>query len=128
MWVGNEFELVERSGIDRNQTADVFTRLTLKITSPPQMMEDNTTYHRSEVLIGNVGLHSALGMSSVQGNAIENLSPFGTWNIVVHPFMVWKDGTRKIISDSNYSETIKEACTSFLCSWFLRHNSPPATG
>ncbi len=105
---GNAFELVLGSGIDRNQTADIFTRLTLKITPPLQMGKNETTYQRSEVLIGNVGLHGASGMSLVEGNAIENLSPFGTWNITIHPFLVWKDGTSRIISESNYSDSIKD--------------------
>jgi hypothetical protein len=105
---GNDFEIVMGGGIDRNQTADVFTRLTLKITTPPQVREDGTTYHRPELMIGDVGLHSASARSSVEGNAIENLSPFGTWNIVIHPLVVWKDGIRKFISDSQYSPPIKD--------------------
>jgi hypothetical protein len=80
----------------------------VKITTPPQMGEDGATYHRPEVLIGNVGLFGASGMSSVEGNAIENLSPFGTWKIVIHPFFVWKDGTHRIISDLNYSDKIRD--------------------
>jgi hypothetical protein len=101
---GNEFELVVGSGIDRNQTADAFARLSVKITTPLQTGEDGKTYHRPEVLIGNVGLHSTSGMSLIEGNAID----FGTWNFVIHPFLVWKDGTQKIISDPEYSPPMKD--------------------
>jgi hypothetical protein len=96
------------SGIDGNQTADAFTRLTLKITTPEQKKEDGTTYPRPEVLIGNVGLLSTSEMSSVEGNAVENLSPFGRWTIVIHPFFVWKDGAQRKISDDNLSDRIRD--------------------
>lgn len=110
---GNKFELVEGSGIDRNQTADAFTRLTIRITPPPQQAEDGTTYQRPEVMIGNVGLHGSSGMAAVEGNAIENLSPFGRWNIAVHPLLVWKDGSRRVVSDKNYSDVIKDLKIAF---------------
>jgi len=47
-------------------------------------------------------------MSSVEGNAVENLSPFGDWNIVIHPFLVWKDGSHRNISDPYLSDTIRD--------------------
>jgi len=105
---GNAFDPVEHSGIDHNQTADNFTRLTIKVTTPPQKEEDGTTYRRPEVLIGNVGLHSTSGMSLVASNAIENLSPFGTWNIEIHPFFVWKNELQRKISDKNESARISD--------------------
>jgi hypothetical protein len=110
---GNQFELVEGSGIDRNQTADVFTRLTLKIVLPRQSAGDGTSYQRPDILMGNVGLHSVSGTASVEGNAIENLSPFGQWQVAIHPFLVWKDGTKRIVSEKNFSAIISDLKLAF---------------
>lgn len=54
---GNKTEIVPGSGIDRNQTVDAFTRLTVKITTPAQAADDGTDYLRPQVVAGNVGLH-----------------------------------------------------------------------
>lgn len=105
---GNRFEMVAQSGIDRNQSADVFTRLAAKITTPDQMNEDGTTYRRPEVLVGNVGLHGVSAISSIEDSTVENLRPFGKWKITIHPFMVWKDEKSYNLSDPQNSDPIRD--------------------
>lgn len=97
---GNETDL-SGSGIDKNQTLDLFTRLAVKITTPVQEADDGTRYHRPPVIIGNVALHGAGSGSTVEGTAIENISPFGRWTIEIHPLFVWKDGSKQSVSAPN---------------------------
>jgi hypothetical protein len=96
---GNAFNIVAGSGIDRNQTSDAFTRLTVTIATPLQLAADGSSYSRPPVLIGNVGLHGAGGGSVVEGNAVENVSPFGSWTVKVHPLIVWKDSSKQTLAN-----------------------------
>ncbi|TBD01835.1 hypothetical protein ELH24_21775 [Rhizobium ruizarguesonis] len=101
---GNDFHLTE-AGIDQNETADSFTRITLKI-SPPR--NDETT-DRPDVLICNVGLHGASAMSLVQGSVVNNLSPIGEWKIVIHPLLVFKNGEKRLLSTSDkYTDAVRD--------------------
>lgn len=100
---GNSFSRVDQSGIDRNQTADAFTRLAVKIM-PPEQGGDT----RPSVFIGNAGLHGASEKPAVEGNSVENRSPFGNWSVQIHPFLVWKDHSRVIASDPNQSDVIRD--------------------
>jgi hypothetical protein len=105
---GNASAIVPGSGIDRNEIVDNFTRLTLKVTTPAQTRKDGSQYYRPPVLIGNVGLHGTNTRSVVEGNSVENLSPFGVWSIDVHPLVVWKDGSKQLISSPTYSDPVKD--------------------
>jgi hypothetical protein len=106
---GNAFSIVSGSGIDRNQTADAFTRLMLKVSTPPQIAADGTSYSRPPLLIGNVGLHGTnVAGTVVEGNSIENISPFGAWAIEVHPFFVWKDDNEQKINAPTESDPITD--------------------
>ena len=106
---GNNCEIVAGSGIDRNQTVDAFTRLAIRISTPAQLAGDGSTYFRPPLLIGNVALHGVVGIgSAVEGNAIENISPFGKWKIEIRPLFVWKDGKTQIISNPSFGDPIKD--------------------
>lgn len=106
---GNDIDLVPGSGFDRNQTADNYTRLIARISTPAQVDEHGKTYFRPPVLIGNVALHgTAAGAVLVEGNSVENISPFGKWKIDIHPLLVWKDGSKQSIAQPTYSKPIKD--------------------
>jgi hypothetical protein len=102
---GNPFNQFS-SGIDGNQTTDTFTRLMLKVTLPLQTGED---VPRPPIVFGNVGLFNISQMSLVQGSAVQNLSPFGTWNITINPCVVWKDDAQRLVStDDALSQPISD--------------------
>lgn len=99
---GTKFQPAER-GVDRNQTADAFRRLMVQVTPPAQEEEGA---QRDPIVLGNVGLLDASQLAAVQGNAVQNLSPFGNWNITIHPFLVWKDQSKRDLTDSEFSSAI----------------------
>lgn len=104
---GNKSEIIGGSGIDRNQTADAYTRLAVTITTPPQQGEDGK-YQRPSVLIGDVGLHATGRASMVEGTVLENLSPFGKWKLDIHPLLVWKDASERLVSEPTFSDQIRD--------------------
>ncbi|OWO89699.1 hypothetical protein B5E41_30120 [Rhizobium esperanzae] len=104
---GNKFARLG-TGIDANQTADLFTRVTVKITTPDQIAEAEKSYHRPDVVIGNVGLHGAAPLSPIDGSAVENLCPFGKWKITIHPLVVWKDADSHLVSDEVDSDRLRD--------------------
>jgi hypothetical protein len=106
---GNDCAIVQGSGIDRNQTVDAYTKLAMKILTPAQSASDGSTYHRPPILIGNVGLHGPTGAGSmVEGASVDNISPFGTWQIDVHSLFVWKDARKQSISAPTDSDPIND--------------------
>jgi hypothetical protein len=107
MSFGNTFATHQVSGIDQNQTADLYTRITLRIETPDQNPKGKSS-HRPDVLIGNVGLHGAVGLSQINGNAVENLSPFGKWKIIIHPWVVWKEGGSRLISTGDHTDRVRD--------------------
>lgn len=116
---GNRFFLVPESGIDKAQTADSFARLAAKVSTPVQFSEDGSTYRRPDVLLGNISLHhGSLPMAYVDGPSIENLDPCGRWDIVIHPWLVWKEETSRLVANGILGHPIKDL------KLFLRLYSP----
>lgn len=96
-------KFADEGGVDHDQTADSFKRLMVKITPPDEGKAGSTS-----IILGNVGLHDNMQLATVQGNAVQNLSPFGPWNVALHPFIVWKDQTKKTVADSDPSSPIQD--------------------
>ena len=95
---GAEYSAAAEAGLDHNQTADSFKRLLVKITPPAQAQD---TSARAPIVVGNVGLHDSAQIAAVQGNAVQNLSPFGQWTVALHPFIVFKDQSKRDLFDKN---------------------------
>ncbi|MDR6496313.1 hypothetical protein J2797_006240 [Paraburkholderia terricola] len=105
---GNAFNIGD-SGIDRNQTADSFTRLFVKVRTPYQRDANGNAYSRPEVLLGNVCLHgSGRVVAMADGAAVENLCPFGKWEIEIHPLVVWKDNHLRAVDSVQNSDKIRD--------------------
>lgn len=94
---GADYNGVE-AGLDHNQTADSFKRIMVKITPPTQTQD---SFARTPILVGNVGLLDSSQMATVEGNAVQNLSPFGEWTIGLHPFIIFKDQSKRDLLDNN---------------------------
>jgi hypothetical protein len=106
---GNKFGLVIESGIDRVQTADGFAKVYAVIVSPEQVSADGTKYRRPNIALGNIGLHdSAQPLAFVEGIAVTNTNPIGSWEILIHPWMVWKESGELRLSDGVNGERIKD--------------------
>src|SRR5689334_23358519 len=106
---GNKFGLIAASGIDSIQTADSFTKLYATIITPPQTAADGTNYSRPAVTLGNVGLHyQGTPQAFTDGPAIENLTPFGDWEIQLHPLAVWKDWHVQMLKDGIGGQPIRD--------------------
>jgi hypothetical protein len=105
---GNRFNAGD-SGIDRNQTADAFTRLYVKIFTPDQTDGKGAAYARPPVLLGNVSLHGAgSAVAMADGSTVENLCPFGRWQVEIHPRAVWKDAEVRGINSTLHSDAIRD--------------------
>ncbi|MBS0342178.1 MAG: hypothetical protein JSS56_16785 [Proteobacteria bacterium] len=106
---GNSYVLVSQSGIDSAQTADSFVRMAAKVSTPEQFSADGQPYRRPDLFFGNIGLHhSSQPMAYVDGPAVENLDPSGRWEILVHPWLVWKDESSRLVSDGIYQRSMKD--------------------
>jgi hypothetical protein len=108
---GNNFGLVAASGIDSNQTADSFTRIAARVKTPQQQSVEAAAqgYHRPDLLLGNIGLHGTSQPAAyVEGINVENISPFGDWEILLHPNMIWKESGAKTLKDGVLNNPIKD--------------------
>lgn len=107
---GNKFQLGADSGIDKIQTGDSFTRLAVKINTPLQKSAEGRQYSRPVVIFGNVCLHHAeSAMAFTEGVSVNNISPFGSWEIHLHPWLVWKDERSVNLKDkTEYNEPIRD--------------------
>jgi hypothetical protein len=106
---GNKFGLVIESGIDRIQTADEFAKLSAFVVTPEQTSADGTKYRRPNINLGNIGLHdSAQPLAFVEGIAVTNINPIGSWEILIHPWMVWKEADELKLSEGVGGERIKD--------------------
>jgi hypothetical protein len=111
---GNKFGLVVESGIDRIQTADEFAKLAAVIVTPEQTGADGTKYRRPDISLGNIGLHdSGQPLAFVEGIAVTNIDPVGSWEISLHPWMVWKEADALKVSDGVRGERIKDLKMTF---------------
>ncbi len=111
---GNKFGLVIDSGIDRIQTADGFAKLSAIVVTPEQTDANGRSYRRPNLVLGNIGLHDSSEPSAyVEGNSVTNLSPIGSWEIRIHPWMVWKEAGALSVKDGVRSEPIKDLKITF---------------
>jgi hypothetical protein len=111
---GNKFGLVIESGIDRIQTADSFARRAAILTTPEQTDSDGRSYKRPDITLGNIGLHDSSGPAAfVEGNSVTNLNPVGSWEVRIHPWIVWKEAGALSVSEGVSGERIKDLKITF---------------
>ncbi|CAB3715751.1 hypothetical protein LMG24238_04500 [Paraburkholderia sediminicola] len=97
---GNKCQILQTSGIDRIQTADGFARIAAIVATPEQTYSNGDKYKRPPIILGNIGPHqSGQPTAFVDGALIENICPVGSWEIRLHPWIVWKESDAKKISD-----------------------------
>lgn len=106
---GNKFGLIPSSGIDSIQTADSFARLSVDIKTPSQKYPAGLDYQRPNISLGNVSLHqSGQPVAYYEGSCIENLNPFGKWELQIHPWIVWKDASEQRLSAGVLREKVRD--------------------
>lgn len=111
---GNKFKPVIGSGIDAAETSGRFARLSAALISPKQVASDGSEGQRPTVILGNVGLHqSGIPDAYYDDVAVENISPFGKWEIHLHPWIVWKNGDVNKLSDGVGEEPILDLKLTF---------------
>lgn len=105
---GSAFKLILDVGIDSQQTADSFTRLAVRLT-PPSHNYPNSNAEQFSLEMGAVALHETGKPSAYyDGPSIENVDPFGEWELEVHPWLVWKDASQQTLSKGILGERIRD--------------------
>lgn len=106
---GNRFGLIPTSGVDSIQTADSFARLSIKIQTPLQKTAEGVEYRRPDIILGNVSLHqNGQPAAFYEGVCVDNSSPFGTWELQLHPWIVWKDASEQKLNSGVLKEKIRD--------------------
>ncbi len=109
MSFGNAFGIVPSSGIDSIETADSFARLSALLKPPAQRLAGGQELIRQNLVLGSVGHYSAgEPVAKATGTSIENLDPVGSWELLIHPWLVWKDASERKIKDGIRNELIRD--------------------
>lgn len=97
---GNETDIVDQSGVDRNATRDTYGRLRTVVVAPKQEYDNSLSPRRPQFVLGSVGLFAgASATDTCTSNVVYYIDPVGEWNIIIFPFAVFKDGTRQLIKE-----------------------------
>ncbi|WP_152544809.1 hypothetical protein [Deinococcus phoenicis] len=90
---GNTVSILPGSGVDRDATADSYSRLRATIFTPAQKAAGGgPRYHRPPIVLGNVAVFGVGGPLAVEsGPVLQNVDPRGKWRMQLEPRIAYKD-------------------------------------